>query len=428
MRSTLIPALCLLACGLAASPANAQTPAAPQSILVLDASGSMWGQIEGQPKIAIARQAVGAMLDGWNGGDLGLMVYGHRRKGDCEDIELLIEPTGFNAAAIHQQANTLNPKGMTPISAAVRQAAEHLRFTEHQATVILVSDGEETCNADPCALGKELEGMGVDFTAHVIGFDIESGSKAQQQLQCLATNTGGRYLAAKDAGELNRALQTIAQAPSQPEIRFNDGCVAYDQENFTGNQMQMGGSADSRVREVPEPWRQGIKSLACKPGCGILVFTEPGYDGENYSIPDGSQFPRMPADYARPFGSFDMGCSAIMESEASSNVRAKEGEPWIPGAALEVDNDVTLNPEAHAALENRDFTTDQTAEDCRALCDADANCAGWHYEPTGSYFVDHPRCHLKNGAFAVRLRTQGEGWVAGIKPGVKLILDEQPTE
>ena len=152
MRSAsfFLPLLLAAAC----IPAHAQAPADARSILVLDASGSMWGQIEGQPKIAIAREAVGAMLDGWNGGDLGLVAYGHRRKGDCEDIELLIEPAGFDAAALRQQANALNPKGMTPISAAVRQAAEHLRFTERKATVILVSDGEETCHADPCAVGE----------------------------------------------------------------------------------------------------------------------------------------------------------------------------------------------------------------------------------------------------------------------------------
>ena len=66
------------------------TDGQPQTMLVLDASGSMWGQIGGQPKITIARQAIGAMLDDWSGGDLGLMAYGHRRKGDCADIEVLL--------------------------------------------------------------------------------------------------------------------------------------------------------------------------------------------------------------------------------------------------------------------------------------------------------------------------------------------------
>ena len=203
----LLSVTALAATGLYA--ANAQHPA---TMLVLDASGSMWGQIGGKAKIAIAREAVDAMLDGWNGGDLGLMAYGHNRKGDCGDIEVLQAVGPATAAGIRARVAALNPKGMTPISAAVRQAAAQLRFTERKATVILVSDGEETCNADPCALGKELEAAGVDFTAHVVGFDIQKGSKAHRQLQCLAANTGGRYVDARNAGDLNRALTSVASS------------------------------------------------------------------------------------------------------------------------------------------------------------------------------------------------------------------------
>lgn len=213
----LLSAAALAATGLYA--ANAKRPA---TMLVLDASGSMWGQIDGKPKITIAREAVGIMLSGWQGGDLGLMAYGHNRKGDCNDIEVL-QPVGANTAAgIRKQVDALNPKGMTPISESVRQAAAQLRSTEQKATVILVSDGEETCSADPCALGKELESTGVDFTAHVVGFDIQQGSKAHKQLQCLAANTGGRYVDARNAGELNRALQTVAASEPSPPPRDVD--------------------------------------------------------------------------------------------------------------------------------------------------------------------------------------------------------------
>ena len=179
----LLTASLLIAAGL-----HAAEPAQTKTMLVLDASGSMWGQIGGKTKIAIAREAVDSMLDGWNGGDLGLIAYGHRRKGDCADIEVLQAIGPDTAAGIRKQVNALNPKGMTPITASVRMAAEQLRFTEQKATVILVSDGEETCSADPCALGKELEAMGVDFTAHVVGFDIEKGSKAHRQRVRQLTN------------------------------------------------------------------------------------------------------------------------------------------------------------------------------------------------------------------------------------------------
>lgn len=48
----------------------------------------------------------------------------------------------------------------------------------------MVSDGKETCDADPCAAAKELEANGIDFTVHVVGFDLTDEETAQ--LQCVA--------------------------------------------------------------------------------------------------------------------------------------------------------------------------------------------------------------------------------------------------
>lgn len=187
------------------------------AILILDASGSMWGQIEGTAKIEIAKNVLDDLLDDLPASTrLGLMAYGHNKKGDCSDIEML-SAIGANRADIKTAIKGINPKGKTPISASVKKAAEKLKYTENKATVILISDGIETCNLDPCALGKQLEKDGVDFTAHVIGFDIVD-QKTEEQLQCLASSTGGRYLSAASAGELSLALGTtiIKQADAGP--------------------------------------------------------------------------------------------------------------------------------------------------------------------------------------------------------------------
>ncbi|MCB1573943.1 MAG: VWA domain-containing protein, partial [Xanthomonadales bacterium] len=185
-------------------------------MLVLDASGSMWGQIGGKTKVEIARETVAEVLGNWKPENaLGLVTYGHRRKGDCSDIETLIEPGPLDRAAFMATVNGLNAKGMTPLSAAVRHAAETLRSSERKATVILVSDGEETCNLDPCAVGAELEKSGVDFTAHVVGFDV-SDPKHQAQLRCLAENTGGRYFNARNADELGAAIEGAVSVSTEP--------------------------------------------------------------------------------------------------------------------------------------------------------------------------------------------------------------------
>ena len=138
--------------------------AADKAIIVLDASGSMWGQIDGKPKLEIARESLRTVLQSVPADlELGFMAYGHREKGNCDDIELIVPPAAGTASAITTAADNLKFLGKTPLTAAVKQAAEALKYTEDKATVILITDGLETCNADPCALGKELEAVGRRF-------------------------------------------------------------------------------------------------------------------------------------------------------------------------------------------------------------------------------------------------------------------------
>ena len=187
-----------------------------RSIIVLDGSGSMWGQIDGKPKLEIAREALAEVLKSIPADtELGLMAYGHREKGSCSDIELIVPPAKGTAKQIAEAAAKMQFLGKTPLTEAVRQAAADLRSTEEKATVILITDGIETCEADPCALGAELEKSGVDFTAHVVGFGLTSDEG--KQVACLAENTGGKYIVADDLASLTMALQTTVVSAPKPE-------------------------------------------------------------------------------------------------------------------------------------------------------------------------------------------------------------------
>lgn len=190
--------------------------ASQRAIIILDASGSMWAQIDGKTRIEIARDTLGQVLAGVPAElELGFMAYGHRTKGDCSDIEMLVEPEAGTADRIIGAAMSLNPRGKTPLSDAVRQAAEALKYTEDQATVVLITDGIETCNADPCALATELEAAGVDFTVNVVGFGLSEADGAA--VKCLADNTGGTYIGADDADALKDAIDVAVNETPVPE-------------------------------------------------------------------------------------------------------------------------------------------------------------------------------------------------------------------
>ncbi len=214
MKSICAFALALVLSILSLTPVQADEGA--RVILVLDASGSMRAKIDGKTKMDIAKQVVGSIIKTWKPEDeLGLIAYGHREKGSCSDIEVLREPGTLDANDYMKAVKGLNPKGKTPMTAAVKMAAESLQFTEKKATVILVSDGIETCDLDPCVVADELEKLGVNLTVHTVGFGLDDKG-AVAQLKCLAENTGGTFSTANNADELQKALKkTVAAKPEK---------------------------------------------------------------------------------------------------------------------------------------------------------------------------------------------------------------------
>ncbi len=209
----------------AVSQANAQE----NVMIVFDGSNSMWGQIEGVSKIEIARDTIGDLLAGWSDDrQVGLMAYGHRRRGDCGDIETLVEPQAGTTANIIERVQAISPRGKTPLTDAVEAAATALSYEDTPATVVLISDGLESCDRDPCALAKALETGGVGFTAHVVGFGLGSDQDVGS-LSCLAEETGGVFIEASNASELKTALSNVSQAvaktpepkPQAPEVAVN---------------------------------------------------------------------------------------------------------------------------------------------------------------------------------------------------------------
>jgi Ca-activated chloride channel family protein len=179
-------------------------------IFIFDASGSMWGQVEGKAKIQIAKEVLtGLIQDLPEGINVGLVAYGHRKKGDCQDVEELVPLSVLDKDKIIKKIQAINPRGKTPITLSVQKTAEKLKNIDEETTIILVSDGKETCAGDPCELVKQLKAKGAKFTMYVIGFDVTMEEKAQ--LECMATAGGGTYHEAKNASELSTAAKKMVE-------------------------------------------------------------------------------------------------------------------------------------------------------------------------------------------------------------------------
>ncbi len=184
-------------------------------IFILDASGSMWGQVEGVAKITIAKEVLSGLIqDLPDEAVVGLVAYGHRREGDCDDVQELIALGPLDKEKMVGQIKALSPKGKTPISRSVRVTAERIKHLEDETTIILVSDGKETCDPDPCGLVKELKAVGIKFVMHVIGFDVTEAER--EELECMAQAGGGQYYTAGNAKDFQLAAQEVVKKATPP--------------------------------------------------------------------------------------------------------------------------------------------------------------------------------------------------------------------
>lgn len=216
LSAALLTIAALLAVALLVPPALAQDDAAQDAtsaaplVLIYDASGSMWGQIAGENKVVIARRSLAGLVDDLaDDSEVALVAYGHRREGDCADIETVVPLGPLDRQALKAAVDGLNPKGKTPITASIEQALDLVR--DSRATLILLSDGLETCGGDPCETVRLAREGGADLVLHVVGFDVEG--EELSQLQCIAQAGGGLFLEAEDAESLSAALDAVVALP-----------------------------------------------------------------------------------------------------------------------------------------------------------------------------------------------------------------------
>jgi Ca-activated chloride channel family protein len=149
-------------------------------LLVFDASYSMSGYWESDQKINIARNFLYEIVDSLSqlkNVQMALRVYGHQSPvppQDCEDTKLEVPFNTNNALQIKQKLKYLIPKGTTPIAFSLEKAAgDFTPCSECRNIIILITDGIEECNGDPCAVSRKLQNMGIVLKPFIIGIGID---------------------------------------------------------------------------------------------------------------------------------------------------------------------------------------------------------------------------------------------------------------
>lgn len=219
----------LAAAGVTPSSAGEQgerNPCTQDAMIVFDASGSMAGNVNQGiattiPRIDEVRGALATVLPTvTRARRVGLITYGPGPYQQC-NVDLKLKPMDNAAEHIMQEVNALSPAGKTPLTAAVRNAAEVLDYRHKPGVVVVVTDGEETCGGSPCDLGKELHAAAVNLTVHIIGYRMKdfswTGEGSILDAKCLAEENGGLYISTDSKQDLIEALQKTLGCPMLSE-------------------------------------------------------------------------------------------------------------------------------------------------------------------------------------------------------------------
>ena len=204
-----------------ADPAGASPPR--PVVLVLDSSGSMAEPAPGgTSRMSVARSAVRRVVrDLPREQELGLRVYGaevfdRTDAGACRDSSVAVPIGAGTGDAVVDAVAGLRPYGETPIGYALEQAAEDLRAAGADGgSIVLVSDGEPTCDPDPCEVARSL-GAADDLSVDVVGLDVDSTTRSS--LECIAEAAGGTYYDAADATDLAASLAVVTERAAQAYV------------------------------------------------------------------------------------------------------------------------------------------------------------------------------------------------------------------
>ncbi|MDD5454519.1 MAG: VWA domain-containing protein [Candidatus Ratteibacteria bacterium] len=182
-------------------------------IIIVDSSRSMLQLTrDGKEKLWSAKAALNKLIDKLpSDTNVGLMVFGHRQKNKCDDIEMVLPVAPLaDPTIIKGKLNTLKPTGVTPLTASLDRASEHLKKFKGKSTILLITDGKETCGGNPVELVSNMsDKQGLIIIVDVVGLNVTAIER--KQLEAIAKAGGGNYYSANTSHELSEAVSEVAE-------------------------------------------------------------------------------------------------------------------------------------------------------------------------------------------------------------------------
>ena len=207
-------------------------------LFLLDGSGSMLAEWGPTLKINVAKRFLAQFVDSLRADpdlELALRVYGHqyhRRYQRCDDSKLEVPFGKDNHTQLIQKLNQVDPQGTTPLAYSLEQAAGDFPKDENSRNIIIIiTDGIESCEGDPCQVSLELQKQNIFLKPFIIGIGMEKSF--EEQFGCM-----GKYFDAEDIAGFRSALkesidQTLEKTTVSLELLDHENMPTISDINIT---------------------------------------------------------------------------------------------------------------------------------------------------------------------------------------------------
>lgn len=192
-------------------------------LFIFDASQSMNGFWESHRKVDIARNTLIRIIDSLqdlSNVEMALRVYGFQSPvppQDCNDTKLVVPFARGNASKIRQELSYITPKGTTPIANSLLAGSKDFpsNCDNCRNIMILITDGIEACDGDPCAVAKKIQREGIVLRPFIIGIGIDEGFR--KTFNCV-----GNYYNASNEENFPKVMRAvISQALNSTTAQVN---------------------------------------------------------------------------------------------------------------------------------------------------------------------------------------------------------------
>jgi Ca-activated chloride channel family protein len=203
---------------------TAQTPKKTRILFVLDGSQSMYARWENGQKMQVATRLLGEMVDSLKSienVEVALRAFGHTYRvvqGDrsCTDTKLEVPFGQKNHDRIISRLRDIRPMGTTLIAYSLEQAANDFpTCTDCRNIIVLITDGIEECDGDPCAVSLALQRKGIILKPFVIGLGLDPS--IMDAFKCI-----GNFYDARNESTFKQVLNiVISQALNNTTAQVN---------------------------------------------------------------------------------------------------------------------------------------------------------------------------------------------------------------